>query len=135
MARTEGWCRTPRRALVASGAGMDASAALSELVELSTQVVEVVIADAGGDVEAARTSGDDRARELATVGEALLAEAAVVRPGQAVERVHVDLERGSVVVVRDGERSITATTVPEPTAGLVAFDLRTVLRRLGGAVA
>jgi hypothetical protein len=37
--------------------------------------------------------------------------------------------------VRDGERSITATTVPEPTAGLVAFDLRTVLRRLGGAVA
>ena len=38
--------------MVASGAGMDASAALSELVELSTQVVEVVIADAGGEVEA-----------------------------------------------------------------------------------
>ena len=114
---------------------MDASAALSELVELSTQVVEVVIADARGEVEGAVTSGDDRARELATVGEALLAEAAAVRPGQAVERVHVDLERGSVVVVRDGERSITATTVPAPTAGLVAFDLRTVLRRIGGAVA
>ena len=57
---------------------MDASAALSELVELSTQVVEVVIAGAGNEVEAARTSDDDRARELASVGEALLAEAAAV---------------------------------------------------------
>ena len=111
---------------------MDASAALSELVELSTQVVEVVIAGAGDQVEAARTSDDDRARELASVGEALLAEAAGVRPGTAVERVHVELERGAVVVVRDGERSITATTVPEPTAGLVAFDLRTALRRVAG---
>jgi len=109
---------------------MDASAALSELVELSTQVVEVVIAGAGGEVEAARTSGDDRARLLASVGEALVREAAAVRPGDAVERVHVDLERGSVVVVSDGSRSVTATTVPEPTAGLVAFDLRTVLRRV-----
>ena len=111
---------------------MDASAALSELVELSTQVVEVVIAGAGDQVEAARTSDDDRARELASVGEALLAEAAAVRPGTAVERVPVELERGAVVVVRDGERSITATTVPEPTAGLVAFDLRTALRRVAG---
>jgi hypothetical protein len=34
--------------------------------------------------------------------------------------------------VRDGARSITATTVPEPTAGLVAFDLRTALRRIAG---
>jgi predicted regulator of Ras-like GTPase activity (Roadblock/LC7/MglB family) len=112
---------------------MDASAALSELVELSTQVVEVVIAGPGGSVEAARTAGDDRACELASVGDALLAEAAAVRPAaEAVERVHVDLERGAVVVVRDGDRSITATTVPEPTAGLVAFDLRTALRRVAG---
>jgi hypothetical protein len=109
---------------------MDASAALSELVELSTQVVDVVIARAGGEVEASRTAGDARARELASAGEALLAGAAAVRPhAAAVERVHVDLERGAVVVVRDGGRSITATTVPEPTAGLVAFDLHTALRR------
>jgi predicted regulator of Ras-like GTPase activity (Roadblock/LC7/MglB family) len=112
---------------------MDASAALSELAELSTQVVEVVIAGASGEIEAARTSSDERARELASAGEALLAAAGGVRPGaEAVERVHVDVERGAVVVVRDGGRSITATTVPEPTAGLVAFDLRTALRRIGG---
>ncbi len=111
---------------------MDASAALSELVGLSTQVVEVVISRAGGEVEAARTSDDDRARDLAKAGHALLSEAAAVRPGETVERVHVELERGGLVVVRDDERSITATTVSEPTAGLVAFDLRTALRRVAG---
>ena len=49
--------------------------------------------------------------------------------------MHVDLERGSLVVVRDAERSIVATTVAEPTAGLVAFDLRAALRRLREASA
>ena len=52
-----------------------------------------------------------------------------------VERVHVDVERGSLVVVRDGERSIVATTIAEPTVGLVAFDLRATLRRLREATA
>jgi hypothetical protein len=99
---------------------MDASAALSELVGLSTQVVEAVIA------------GTDGSRELAAAGAELLSAAASIRPGTPVERVHVDLERGSLVAVRDPERTIVATTVPEPTAGLVAFDLRTALRRLRG---
>ena len=49
--------------------------------------------------------------------------------------MHVDLERGSLVVVRDAERSIVATTVAEPTVGLVAFDLRATLRRLREATA
>ena len=58
-------------------------------------------------------------------------DAAAIRPGVPVARVHVDLERASLVVVSDGERTIVATTVPEPTAGLVAFDLRAALRRAG----
>lgn len=116
--------------LVASGAGMDASAALSELVGLSTQVVEAVITGPGNAVEATHASGDDRSRALVAAGEDLLATAASLRPdGPAVERVHVDLGRGSIVVVREGGRTIVATTVAEPTAGLVAFDLRTALRR------
>lgn len=110
---------------------MDAPAALSELLGLSTQVVEAVITGPGGAVEAAHTAGDERSRALASAGEALLGAASALRPGAArVERVHVDLERGSIVVVGDAERSIVATTVPEPTAGLVAFDLRTALRRI-----
>jgi predicted regulator of Ras-like GTPase activity (Roadblock/LC7/MglB family) len=111
---------------------MDADAALSELTGLSTQVVEVAIAGAGGAVEAAHGADDERAQALVSAGTALLAAAAALRPSAPpVERVHVDLERGSVVTLTDGERTIVATTVAEPTAGLVAFDLRTALRRLG----
>ena len=111
---------------------MDPSAALSELVALSTQVVEAVVVGPGAAVEAAHAAGDERAAELAAGGSSLLAEAATLRasaPG--VERVHVDLERGSVVAVRGAGRTIVVTTVPEPTASLVAFDLRTALRRMG----
>ena len=122
--------------LVASGAGMDASAALSELVGLSTQVVEAVITGPGGAVEGTHASGEERSRALAAAGEELLGAAAALRPdGPAVERVHVDLGRGSIVVVREGERTIVATTVPEPTAGLVSFDLRTALRHVGEGTA
>jgi predicted regulator of Ras-like GTPase activity (Roadblock/LC7/MglB family) len=110
---------------------MDASAALSDLLGLSTQVVEAVVTGPDGTVEASHTASDHRAQELSLVGVRLLSDAAAIRPGAPVARVHVDLERGSVVVVRDGERMIVATTVPEPTAGLVAFDLRAALRRAG----
>ena len=118
---------------------MDATAALAELVALSTQVVEVVTATPDGEVEAARTASDERAGALAVAGRELLVAAGAMRPGvqgvHPVERVHVDLERGSLVVCSDGERSIVATTVAEPTAGLVAYDLRVVLRRMRGEAA
>ncbi len=116
---------------------MDASAALAELLELSTQIVEAVVVSADGEVVASRAASDERARELASAGADLLSAAATIRsaapPG--VERVHVDHERGSLVVARDAERSLVATTVAEPTVGLVAFDLRATLRRLREATA
>ena len=119
-----------------SGAGMDASAALAELLELSTQVVEAVVVSADGTVEASRAGSDERVQELASAGADLLSAAATIRgDATGVERVHVDLERGSLVVVRDDERSIVATTVAEPTVGLVAFDLRAALRRRREATA
>lgn len=118
--------------LVASGAGMDASAALSELVALSTQVVEAVVVGPDGAVEAAHTARGARAAELAAAGTSLLAEAAALRASAPeVERVQVDLARGSLVALRGAARAIVVTTVPEPTAGLVAFDLRAALRRIG----
>jgi hypothetical protein len=109
---------------------MDASAALTELVGVSTEVVEAVVTGPSGAVEAARVSSDGRARELADAGAELLSAAAAVRSGEPVERVQVDLERGSLLAVTDGKRAIVATTVAEPTAALVALDLRTVLRRV-----
>ena len=65
----------------------------------------------------------------------LLAAAADVRPSGEVSRVEVALEEGSVFVVLEGGRTAVATTVPEPTAGLVLYDLRTALRRLEEAPA
>ena len=109
---------------------MDASASLSELLALSTQVVEAVVTMPDGAVEAARAADGERARGLAAAGAELLAEASSLRPEVGVERVHVDLGRGSLVAVSDGARTIVARTVPDPTAGLVAFDLRTALRRI-----
>jgi len=112
---------------------MEASAALGELVALSTQVVEAVIATPDGDVEASRAASDERAGVLAAAGRELLHAAAAMRPGDhPVERVHVDLAGGSLVVCSDGKRSIVATTIAEPTAGLVAYDLRVALRRVRG---
>jgi predicted regulator of Ras-like GTPase activity (Roadblock/LC7/MglB family) len=112
---------------------MDASAALTELVGLSTQVVEAVIAGPDGAVEAAHTASDARARALAATAVKLLSEVGDLHAPVPVERVQVDLERGSVFVVRDLERTIVAATVAEPVGGLVAHDLRTALRRVRGA--
>lgn len=111
---------------------MDASAALSELVGVSTQVVEAVLVRPDGAVEAARTGGESRTRALAAAGAELVSASSGLRGAAAVELVEVDLARGSLLVVRDDERAIVATTVPEPTAGLVAFDLRRALRRARG---
>jgi hypothetical protein len=114
---------------------MDASTALGELVGVSRQVVEAVVTGPSGSVEAARTSSDARARELAEAGTELLARAGEIRSGAPVARVQVDLGRGSLVAVTDGGRMIVATTVAGPTTALVALDLRTVLRRVGGEAA
>jgi predicted regulator of Ras-like GTPase activity (Roadblock/LC7/MglB family) len=112
---------------------VDAPASLAALLELSTQVVEAVVAGPGG-VEAASPDDAERAGVLAAAGAALLDAATPVRPGSpAVERVVVETETATVIVVRDGARSIVVTTVPEPTVGLVVYDLRSALRRIGGA--
>ena len=111
---------------------MDASAALSELFGVSTQVVEAVVTGPGGDVEAARTSSDARAQALAGVGAEVLSRVAGMRAGEPVERVQVDLDGGSLVALTDGARTVVATTVARPTAALVAHDLRAALGRIEG---
>jgi hypothetical protein len=45
-------------------------------------------------------------------------------------QLEVALQGGSVFVVRDGDRLIAATTQPEPTVGLVFYDLKSCLRDL-----
>ncbi|MFO7572566.1 MAG: hypothetical protein R6W48_08210 [Gaiellaceae bacterium] len=110
---------------------MDAKQALAELVELSSQVRNAVVL--GPDDSVLAATSDDPG-----VGEALgrtaleLAGAAheLYTGGGEVTRVEVELEEGALFVVRAGGRTVAATTAPQPTAGLVVYDLRTCLERI-----
>jgi hypothetical protein len=72
---------------------------------------------------------DDAAQQRLADGAKRLVEAAeAMRPG--VSQLEAATLAGSVFVVRDGERMIAATTTPEPTVGLVFYDLKTCLRSI-----
>ena len=58
---------------------------------------------------------------------ALLAAADGVRTEPLVQ-LEAATADGSVFVVRDGERVVAAVTGPEPTVGLVFYDLKSCLR-------
>jgi predicted regulator of Ras-like GTPase activity (Roadblock/LC7/MglB family) len=108
---------------------MEPHEALAELLTLSSQIEDVAILGGSGFVLAS-SGAPERGEQLARVAAALLAAAADVRPSGEVSRVEVDLGESSIFVVVEGGRTAVATTVPEPTAGLVLYDLRTALRRL-----
>ena len=72
---------------------------------------------------------DDAALARLADGAKQLVEAAEeLRPG--VSQLEAATLGGSVFVVRDGGRLIAATTTPEPTVGLVFYDLKTCLRSI-----
>ena len=108
---------------------MDAHEALAELTSLSTQIEEAAILGGSGFVLAS-TGAPERGEQLARTAADMLAAAADVRPASNVSRVEVVTGTGGVFVVVEGGRTVVATTVPAPTAGLVVYDLRTALRRL-----
>ena len=105
--------------------------ALADLIEISTQIETAVVFDREGTVVAA-TVDDEKAGRLA--GFALeLFRAAEAHGAEAGELAQLDvaLREGAVFVVRDDDRLIVATTTPEPTVGLVFYDLKACLRGLG----
>jgi predicted regulator of Ras-like GTPase activity (Roadblock/LC7/MglB family) len=108
------------------------SEALRELTEISTQIEAAVVLDREG-VVVASTLDDERAGRLAGPALELLRAAEETRPeGESLVQLDVALRDGVVFLVADGDRVITATTGPEPTAGLVFYDLKSCLRALGG---
>jgi predicted regulator of Ras-like GTPase activity (Roadblock/LC7/MglB family) len=108
---------------------MDAAQALAELTELSSQVLRAVVLDEGGAVLAATDEDPVRAEALAGAARAVVAAANELHSGAAdVSRVEVELAEGGLFVLREGGRTIAATTGAGPTAGLVAYDLRTCLQ-------
>ena len=109
---------------------MGPAEALAELAELSSQVVDAAFLGESGFVLAS-SGTPERGEELARLAAELLAAAGRVREGgSGIARLEVALERGRVFVVREGGRTAVATTVAEPTAGLVLYDLRTALQRV-----
>jgi predicted regulator of Ras-like GTPase activity (Roadblock/LC7/MglB family) len=102
-------------------------AALAELIEISSQIEAAVLFDAQGKVVAA-TLRDDRADWVASSARALLEQAAQVTEGD-ITQVEAATADGSLFVVREGELMIAASTSPEPTSGLVFYDLKSGLRR------
>ena len=104
---------------------MDAAAALRDLTEISSQIEAAVLVTPEGQTLAS-TLDDDGATERLSHAVRSLVEAT------AGPRTLVQLEAatsgGSLFVVRDDERIVAAVTKPEPTAGLVFFDLKSCLR-------
>jgi hypothetical protein len=105
---------------------VDAKQALAELKELSSQVERAVVLDASG---ALLASTDDGGDALTRAALDLLAAAAELHSSAGeVTRAEVELREGGIFVLREGGRTIAATTGPNPTSGLVAYDLRTCLQ-------
>ena len=107
---------------------MDAQQAIADLKEISPQVRDVVVVGADGAPAGSNLSDGAAKQRLADGAKRLIEESESLRPG--VAQLEVATLAGSVFVVRDGERMIAATTSPEPTVGLVFYDLKTCLRSI-----
>lgn len=109
---------------------MDAKQALADLTEISSQIRSAVLLSDDGTI-AASTLDDEPAQRMAKAARALLEAAERTRPGlgpEALTQLEASTLGGSVFVVRDRGRVIAATTSPEPTVGLVFYDLKSCLR-------
>ena len=108
---------------------MDAAQALADLTEISSQIEAAVVLDSDGSTLAS-TLDAPRGPEFAQVVQELLAAVGRAAGSEAGELAQAEIATadGSVFLVRDEQRTIAATTGPEPTVGLVFYDLKSCLR-------
>jgi len=105
---------------------MDAAQAIRELMELSSQITAAIALGEDGSVLASSSADDVATASLSAATLELVSTAADLGPdGGDVTRVEVELDEGALFVVREGGRTVAATTGPKPTSGLVVYDLRT----------
>jgi predicted regulator of Ras-like GTPase activity (Roadblock/LC7/MglB family) len=108
---------------------MDASQALADLTEISSQIEAAVLFDDAGAVIGSTLADASATEELLRAATSLLAGAGEFRSGDGdVSQLEASTQEGSVFVVRDGGRGVVATTAPDPTVGLVFYDLKSCLR-------
>jgi predicted regulator of Ras-like GTPase activity (Roadblock/LC7/MglB family) len=111
---------------------MDPTTAIRELKDLSTQIQAVVLAGNDG-LPIASTLSDDSAARVARLATDLVSRADGVRSDlgrEALAQLQAATPDGSVFVVLDSGRVAVATTGPDPTVGLVFYDLKTLLRQV-----
>jgi len=110
---------------------VDPAQALADVTEISSQIEAVVLLDGEGAVLASNVEPGAAGRIAQGVVQLLeQAAAASPRDGGEVVQAEAATPDGSVFVVREGGRIVGATTGPEPTVGLVFYDLRSCLRSL-----
>jgi predicted regulator of Ras-like GTPase activity (Roadblock/LC7/MglB family) len=107
---------------------MDAAQALADLTEISSQIESAALFGEDGEVGASTFADAGRAQAFVQAARALLDAAGGLRSSVSPSQVEVATAEGSVFVVRDDGRLIAATTTPEPTVGLVFYDLKSCLR-------
>jgi len=111
---------------------VDTSSALADLSEISSQIEAAVVFDSDGGVLGSTVADEARSQRLARGALDLIA-AAGTSSGSNLTQIEASLREGSVFVVAGEKRGIAAATTPEPTSGLVFYDLRTCLRSLEDA--
>ena len=118
--------------------GMDAAQALADLTEISSQVAQVAILDQDGRLLAATGDDDARTGRFVEAVRRLLDEAeqlGLARGLPELSQLEVSTLDGSVFAVRRDGRLIVATTRPDPTVGLIFYDLKHCLGAIDDAPA
>ena len=115
---------------------MDIASALADLSEISSQIETAVIFDSERTLLGSTGTDETRSQRLARSALELLAAAGQIGSGPSdgkgrrLTQIEGSLREGSVFVVTEEHHTIAATTTPEPTSGLVFYDLKTCLRAL-----
>jgi predicted regulator of Ras-like GTPase activity (Roadblock/LC7/MglB family) len=108
---------------------MDAAQALADLTEISSQIEVAVLFGEDGGVLGSTLAREGVPERLVRGALELLEGGAAFRSeGGQVTQLEASTPEGSVFVVRDGARGVLATTSPQPTVGLVFYDLKSCLR-------
>jgi len=110
---------------------MDAAEALKELTEVSSQIEAACVLDSTGAEVASTLEDEAAAKRFSDAARELIAEALGVPhepAGAPLAQMEAATHEGSVFVVIDGDLAVAAVTRPEPTVGLVFYDLKSCLR-------
>ena len=114
---------------------MDGHEALADLKQISVQIEAAVIADHGGTVLACSPDDGPTGELLCRLAREIWEAADGSRRDlgrDALTQVELSTAQGSVFVVRDPRHVLLATTAPDPTVGLVFYDLKSALHALEG---